>query len=157
MEEPSEMAREEMLSLELLAVLLHSCVLFFLQVVDVVDKRRRRQESGGRVHRFLQAFGPTVFQVHDVCGAFEEVEVPLIMSWAIDLSIVFLWCVLTRVVCFDGSGTESSCFEAFAEASLRVNVDSVARIHVLGIRRWSCTISVCTVLLCYSHSQSDTT
>ena len=89
---------------------------FFLQVVDVVDKRRRRQESGGRVHRFLQAFGPTVFQVHVVCGAFEEVEVALILSRTIELSIIFLWCVLTRVVCFDGSGTESSCFEAFAEA-----------------------------------------
>ena len=44
-----------------------------------------------------------------------------------------------------------------AEASLRVNVDSVTQVSVLGIRRWSCTISVCTVLLCYSHSQGDTT
>ena len=92
-------------------------------VVDVVNKRRTRQESGGGVHRFLQALGPTVFQVHVVCGAFEEVDVAL--------SIILLWCVLTRVVCFDGSGTESSCFEGreamlqtFAEASLRVNVDS---------------------------------
>ena len=88
----------------------HGCVLF-LQVVDVVDKRRRRQESGGRVQRLLQARCPTVFQMHAICGAIEEVEVALIMTRAIDLSIVFLWCVLTRVVCFDGSGTESSCFE----------------------------------------------
>ena len=122
-------------------------------VVDVVDKRRTRQESGGGV-----------FQVHVVCGAFEEEDVALILSRTIELSIVFLWCVLTRVVCFDGSGTESSCFEGreamlqtFAEASLRVNVDSVTRIHVLGIRRWSCTISVCTVLLCYFQSQGNPT
>ena len=101
-------------------------------VVDVVDKRRTRQESGEGVHGLLQARCPTVFQVHVVCGAFEEVDVALIMSWAIDLSIIFLWCVLTRVVCSDGSGTESSCLEGreamlqtFAEASLRVNVDSV--------------------------------
>ena len=133
-------------------------------LVDVVDKRRTRQESGGGVHRFLQALGPTVFQVQVVCGAFEEVDVALIMSRTIELSIIFLRCVLTRVVCFDGSGTESSCFEGreamlqtFAEASLRVEILAVTRIHVLGIRRWSCTISVCTVLPCYSHSQGDTT
>ena len=85
-------------------------------VVVVVDKRRTRQESGGGV-----------FQVHVVCGAFEEVDVALILSRTIELSIIFLWCVLTCVVCFDGSGTESSCFEGrevllqtFAEASLRV-------------------------------------
>ena len=133
-------------------------------VVDVVDNRRTRQESGGGVHRFLQALGPTVFQVHVVCGAFEEVDVALIMSRTIELSINFLWCVLTRVDCFDGSGTESSCFEGreamlqtYAEASLRVNVDSVTHISVLVIRRWSCTISVCAVLLCYSQSQGNPT
>ena len=132
-------------------------------VVDVFNKRRTRQESGGEVHRFLQALGPPVFQVHVVCGAFEEVDVALIMSRTIELSIIFLWCVLTRVVCFDGSGTESSCFEGreamlqtFAEASLRVNVDSVTRIHVLG-RRWAYTISVSAVLLCYSQSQGNPT
>ena len=80
-------------------------------VVDVVDKRRTRQESGGGVHGLLQARGPTVFQVHVVCVAIEEVQVPLIMSRTIYLSIVFLWCVLARVVCFDGSGAESSCLE----------------------------------------------
>ena len=133
-------------------------------VVDVVDKRRTRQESGGGVHRFLQALGPTVLQVHVVCGAFEEVDVALILSRTIELSIIFLWCVLTRVDCFDGSGTESSCFEGreamlqtFAEASLRVNVDSVTQISVLGIRRWSCTINVCAVLLCYFQSQGNPT
>ena len=107
------MAREEMLALGLLAELLHSrlCTFFLPPVVDVVDKRRRRQESGGGVHRLLQARCPTVFQMHAICGAIEEVDVALIMSRTIELSIVFLWCVLTRVVCFDGSGTESSCFE----------------------------------------------
>ena len=38
---------------------------------------------------------------------------------------------------------------------MRVKFHAVTRIHVLGIRRWSCTISVCTVLLCYSHSQGN--
>ena len=129
----------------------------------MVDKRRRDQESGGGVHRFLQAFGPTIFQVRVVCGAFEEVDVVLILSRTIELSIIFLWCVLTRVVCFDGSGTESSCFEGreamlqtFAEASLRVKFLAVTRIHVLGIRQWSCTISVCTVLFVFPARMATT-